>query len=207
MNAQSFWQDAWARQRHAYATKTGATEDTWRASGRASKEFPNKENADWWDQQGPDMVQRWMDWRAGNGWQIWVAPNGDPAIELGIETKFADVPVKMVIDRVFVMPTGEMVIVDLKTGRSVSSDMQLAWYAAGMDLTFGIRPTFGTYWMAREGMTSPLVDLNLWPTERMVEIVTLFDKARKEGIFLPNFSSCKMCSVTSECKWYTGGTQ
>ena len=207
MNAGSYFQDAWVRQRNAYATKADVPETQWRASGRATKEFPDKENGAWWEQQGPEMVQRWIDWRNGTGWNIWTAPNGEPAIELGIEILFGEVPVKMVIDRVFVTGNGEMVIVDLKTGRSVSSDMQLAWYAAGMDLLFGVRPKYGTYWMAREGMTSPMIDLDLWPTQSMIDVVTMFDKARKEGIFLPNFSTCKMCSVTSECKWYRGETK
>ena len=41
-----------------------------RASGRASREFPEKENHAWWLQKGPEMVLSWVRWR-DNASSVW----------------------------------------------------------------------------------------------------------------------------------------
>lgn len=184
---------------------TGQEEASWRAGGRATKEYPNKEDESWWLANGGDMVQRWIDFRANSGWQLWVTPQGIPAIELDVNIILDDVPIKMALDRVMVTPDGELAVVDLKTGKNTpSSEFQLGIYAVGMEKTFGIRPSVGVYWMARDGVTSAMVDLSKWTVERVTEIVTLFDKARKDGIYIPNFDHCKMCNITEQCKYNNG---
>lgn len=173
-----------------------------RAGGRATKEYPNKEDAGWWLKHGPEMVSRWIDWRSNSGWKIWVTPDGKPAIELDLLVDMAGVPVKMGIDRVMVTPEGELVILDIKTGsRTPQSDLQLAFYAAGLDLAYGIRPSYGTYWMARTGITSSTVDLNSMPTEKITTMVKMFDETRRRGLFIPNFKHCTLCTFTAVCEW------
>jgi RecB family exonuclease len=173
-------------------------------AGRATKANPDKENGIWWNASGREMLQRWVDWRTGgHGWKLWRTPQGQPAIELGITVNFGSVPVKMHIDRVFELPTGDLCILDLKTGsRTPSSDLQLAFYAVGMELALGVRPKFGTYWMAREGNTSALTDLGFYTAEMLTEMVEQFDKARKASIFVPNSNHCKLCDLTAHCKYY-----
>lgn len=176
--------------------------DSIRAGGRASKEYPNKEDGTWWLKHGPLMVDRWVDWRSNSGWEIWRTPEGEPAIELGLMVDMADVPVKMGIDRVMVTPEGDLVVLDIKSGaRTPQSDLQLAFYAAGLDLAFGIRPKFGTYWMARTGITSSFIDLDVMPTHKIIDMVKMFDTTRRQGLFTPNFKHCTLCPFTAVCEW------
>lgn len=187
-----------------YFTKysEGKNPDEIRAGGRASKEYPNKEDGLWWLKHGPLMVDRWIDWRSNSGWEIWRTPEGEPAIELGLMVDMAGVPVKMGIDRVMVTPEGEMVVLDIKSGsRTPQSDLQLAFYAAGLDLAFGIRPSYGTYWMARTGITSSFIDLDSMPTNKIVDMVQMFETTRRAGLFLPNFKHCTLCPFTQVCEW------
>jgi RecB family exonuclease len=186
----------------AEVEKTGVAPADFRAGGRASKAWPDKENREWWLEHGPKMLQSWIAWRNGSGWQLWVTPEGTPAVELSVEYTVGDSEIKMFIDRVMVTPNGELVILDLKTGsRTPSSDLQLAVYAAGIEKQFGIRPSYGVYWMAREGVTSALSSLDYLPAERVDAIVKTFDLARNSGIFLPNTTNCFYCSVANYCEW------
>ena len=196
----------WAAQQAEQLTKTGIDQALWRASGRATKANPNKEDGDWWNENGSMMVDQWIKWRNGvNGWTMW-QHNGIPAVELALNPIWHDVPVQMHLDRVMVNPDGELVVLDIKTGaRTPSSDLQLAFYAAGMEEILGVRPKWGAYWMGRTGITTEMVDLDLFPKEYIMEIVSKFDRARKDGIFIPNFSHCVMCQLKDKCKYKTGG--
>lgn len=175
----------------------------YKAGGRVSKAWPEKENADWWLANGPDMVKNWYVWRKSTSWSLWSPEGRGEAVELGIELPVGtDFMVRMFIDRVFVTQDGELVVVDLKTGsRTPTSDMQLAIYAAGIEKHFGVRPKYGTYWMGRSGACSPLVDLDHLSTDKVLSAVSSFDFARKSGIFLPNLSNCNYCSVAKHCEW------
>jgi hypothetical protein len=197
------WSNAFLGQMREQEKFSGQSADVWRAGGRATKDNPDKENGKWWAVSGREMLQRWVDWRNGShGWKIW-RNEGIPAIELGLIVNFGDVPVKMHIDRVMVTPAGELVILDLKTGqRTPSSDLQLAFYAVGMELALGIRPQYGTYWMARSGTTSALVDLDFYTKEMIIDMVAQFDKARKAHLFIPNLNNCKMCDLTEHCQYF-----
>jgi len=176
--------------------KSGKLLTEFKAAGRATKAYPNKEDYAWWVENGQDMVQRWVEWRDGSGWDFFEPTPGVPAIELGMNVNLEGVNVKMFLDRVMINGDGELVILDLKTGsRTPSSDLQLGFYAMGMEKTFGIRPKWGTYWMARTGTTTELVDLDHYSTEMITEIVTKFKIAQTNGVFLPNYSHCQMCNV------------
>jgi hypothetical protein len=205
LTVDSLWNTHWEAERTLVASFTTIPESEWRSGGRATKEFPNKENPDWWHKNGPKMIEAWIKWRS-NGWNILELQNDDGfsqyGIELGINTVLGGAETKMFIDRVMVTPEGEVIIVDLKTGaRTPTSDLQLAFYAAGVEKVFGIRPKWGAYWMARQETTSGLVDLDLMPTENVERMIKMFDTARIAGILLPNFSNCNYCSVINHCEW------
>lgn len=181
---------------------SGVPFEGFKAGGRASKAWPNKEDGSWWEANGPKMLESWLAWRKGSGWSMWYPEEDTPAIELGIEYQVGDAEIKMFIDRVMVTPDGELVVLDLKTGaRTPSSDLQLAVYAAGIERKYGVRPAYGAYWMAREGITSQLSPLDYLPADRIEALVENFDKARKAGIFLPNTTNCFYCSVAQYCEW------
>lgn len=197
-----YWQEAWDRLQQQQLTNTNINQSEWKAAGRATKANPNKEDGTWWTTNGSTMVDSWITWRNGTSkWKIWEY-NGVPAIELSIQPVWNDIPVQMHIDRVMVTPEGELVVLDIKTGSSKpKSDLQLAFYAAGMEEVLGMRPQYGTYWMARDGGIGELVNLDKYPKSDIIDIVTKFDTARKQELFIPNFNHCVMCGLITECKW------
>jgi len=176
-----------------------------RVSGTATKANPNKEDVNFWLETGPKWVQGYIDWRNANpDWKIWTAPDGNPAIELGLIPELAGVSVKMVIDRVFEV-NGELVIVDLKTSKTTPTNpLQLGFYKVGLQKQFGIDIKWGSYWMARKFGISPMVDLSIYTEEKLEYFVENFDKARKSGIFLPNTNNCQYkCGLTAHCQFST----
>lgn len=193
------WNKAWSKELNERVAQTSVPQSMWKASGRVTKAFPNKEDAAWWQKNGPKQLENWEQFRM-NGWQIFDI-NGTPAIEIEILAMMEDVPVKMALDRVMVTPSGELVIVDIKSGRTTPDWLQLAFYAAGMELTLDIRPKWGTYWMARTGVTTAMIDLDKYPTEDIIKFVKKFDHARKNDIFLPNLSHCSRCGYNQICIW------
>jgi len=192
----ALWDKAWTKE------SDGVDLTFARVGGRTSKAFPNRENVDFWQQTGPEWVQSYIDWRTANtNWKIWYTPEGAPAVELGLTPVFADVPVKMVLDRVFEVD-GELVVVDLKTSQQTpTSTLQLGFYKLGLKQIFGIDIKYGTYWMARDGGTSRLVDLSDYTEEKLEYLVGYFDKARKAGIFIPNTNNCNRCGLTEYCQF------
>jgi len=171
-----------------------------RVAGRSTKANPDREDAVWWMNQGSIWVDNYILWRKNNpDWKIWRTPEGAKAVEIELNPVIADVPVKMVIDRVFEV-NGQLVIVDLKTSaRRPVSDLQLGFYKVGLEMQFGIEVNLGNYWMSREAGTGEMIDLSRYTLSMLEYIVSGFDKARKAGVFLPNLSSCSFCGLTEHC--------
>lgn len=172
----------------------------WRTAGRRTKTNPNKEDLDWWRTAGLEMVERYVQWREATQFPVWATPDGGPGIELELMVPFGQIPVHMFIDRVFETDEGP-VIVDLKTGsREPDSALQLAFYAAGIEIAYGIRPRMGAYWMGRTGeLTRPYL-LDHLSTPLLANWLTRFNVAVREGIFLPHPSRlCGSCGVASAC--------
>lgn len=161
------------------------------------------EDKEWWDKNGPEYVANWMRFREYSNWQLWVTPEGAPAIELELHVEVDGVVVKMVIDRVMVDDKGNLAIVDLKTGkRTPEATLQLGFYRYGLWKVFGVMIDVGYYWMARQSMMSAPVRLDNYTPEKLEYLVATFDKARKAHLFIPNTNSCGMCGYTMHCKWY-----
>jgi len=176
-----------------------------RQSVRTTKANPDGENATWWFENGKKFLNSWIQWRANSGWEIWQTPQGVPAIELMLEIETGGVNLKGAVDRVFVTPQNEIIVVDLKTGlRTPQSDLQLQVYACMLERATGVRPDYGVYWMARQGGTSTPTKLDKFTLQKLDEMVSLFQKARENNLYLPNFESCKMCSVQEYCYWVDG---
>ena len=171
-----------------------------RVAGRSTKANPDREDAVWWMNQGSIWVDNYIMWRKNNpDWKIWRTPEGAKAVEIELNPVIADVPVKMVIDRVFEV-NGQLVIVDLKTSaRRPISDLQLGFYKVGLEMQFGIEVNLGNYWMSREAGTGEMIDLSRYTLSMLEYMVSGFDKARKAGVFLPNLSSCSFCGLTEHC--------
>lgn len=166
------------------------------------------EDRTWWDTNGSLMVADWIRFREWAGWQIWNTPDGTPAIEIELAVDIEDTFIKMAIDRVMVTPSGELTIVDLKTGkRNPQSTLQLGFYRYGLKKKFGIEINTGHYWMARQAVMSDPIDLSSYTDEKIEYLVAAFDRARKAHSFIPNTSNCGMCGYTKHCIWYTKETK
>lgn len=193
-----YWKEAWAE------SADGVDLSAARVGGRATKANPDKEDATWWNQFGPIWVANYIEWRKTNPhWKIWTTPDGNRAVELGLTPTVANVQVKMVIDRVFEVGD-QLVIADLKTSqRTPASALQLGFYKMGLELQFGMPIKWGTYFMARGGGISEMVDLSEYTFEKMEYLIDKFDKARKSGIFIPNTNSCEyLCGLKEYCQFY-----
>lgn len=203
LNLNEIWDTHWAKQ-YNLALDRDPDSDTWRSAGRITTKTPNKEDSAWWYEAGYGFLEAWIEWRNKTGWKI-ITLDNEPAIELEIIARFNDISVKMTIDRVMQLPTGEIVVLDLKTGtRTPDSDLQLGFYASGIEQVYGIRPSHGAYWMARQGEIGSILPLDVYDMRTVGRMVKLFDKARKSGIFIPNFSHCKLCALKDQCAWKKG---
>jgi len=172
-----------------------------RAGGRATKAYPDKEDASWWLQHGPQMVSDWITWRHESGYQMFVLPEGEQAIETELSQELAGVKMRGFLDRLMVSPDGEVVVVDIKTGsKAPGTDTQLGTYAILVEKTFGVKVTKGAYWMSRTGELTPLIDLTHHTEARLASHINGFKRAIENKIFLPNPGfMCGTCSVNKAC--------
>lgn len=203
MNLIDIWNTTWRdteREREEYdLSKSG----TWRVAAAKTR---NPEDGDWWYTAGYKFFENWVTWRNENPHlKIYYIDEKTPAIELEMAPIVAGVKVKMAIDRVMVnTDTGELYIVDVKTGKNhPKTGLQLGFYAYGLRKTYGLDVRTGYYWNARKIELSDAFNLADYTDSKIETLVGMFDKARKESIFLPNFDSCNMCGYTAHCLWYT----
>jgi CRISPR/Cas system-associated exonuclease Cas4 (RecB family) len=199
------WKQWWAETEKERPEYDLTNTEHWRVAAARTR---SPEDRDWWFTNGYKFFSNWVEWRNTNtNYEIARMPDGTLAVELALEPKVNGVSIKMVIDRVFVdKTTGEYLIVDLKTGKRVpSSHLQLGFYAYGLRQAYGIDATKGYYWMARKGELSQAFDLTDLNDSKIELLVQMFDKARKQSIFVPNFNSCNMCGYAAQCEWYKKG--
>ena len=186
--------------------RTGLTEDCYRASGRSSKQWPNKEDKGWWLANGPAMVSRWQSFVRSVPWDIAELPdvNGElaPAVEVELDIKVAGTTIKAFVDRVFQhRQTGELITLDLKSGANdPPSANQLGLYKVGLEQAFGRPIRWGYFWSARSGVTSQPYDLSEFTHERVEWEYETFRFARDRGLYLANpGQACSYCQVKDYC--------
>jgi putative RecB family exonuclease len=145
-NAAEVFAEEYAKAVSEEVRKSGFELEDWFWSGR----YDGPTSVERWYEQGPEMVQAFIDWYEANpDVKVWVTPDGQPAIELPVEAKFGTVPVKMVLDAVFQVGTA-LVVTDIKTSATKPvSYRQLGIYASGLELAYGVRPRYGTFFMNR----------------------------------------------------------
>lgn len=172
-----------------------------RAGGRATKAYPNKEDAQWWLDHGPKMVDFWMQFRQDSGYTLYTTPDGKPAIETELLMEVGDVQMRGFLDRLMVSPDGELTIIDIKTSsQEPKANTQLGTYATLVEKAFGVRPTKGAYWMARTGELTTPIDLSHYTEARLATQVKSFKLAVENNIFIPNPGFlCGTCSVNQAC--------
>lgn len=173
-------------------------------TGKASAAYGGKRGIEWWMDNGPQMVQRWIDWRE-NGWQIWTTPEGSPAVETQINIILpGDTPVLMFLDRIMVTPAGQLVVVDIKTGaRMPDVAEQLGLYAVGIEQTWGreFRPEWGYYWDANKGTHSDPKPLGMYTADYFGRVYDQAVAGIEAGSFLakPQNNCFSWCGLSHLC--------
>jgi len=175
--------------------------DAIKPTGRASKEWPNKRDRDWWLHHGPGFVDAWVEWREEYDWELLTMPDGMPAIELDLETEVAGRKFRGYLDRAYVKPTGEIIVVDLKTGKSPGSYLQLGTYRLAMKLRYGLDVPLGAYWLAETGLLTEDIDLTVFTDEYMTNLYAMAGRGIDAQVFMPNTNAfCSSCAVRPFCR-------
>lgn len=196
---EEFWAEATATEE-----RSGFPQAEFRASGRASKQWPNKEDPEWWLYHGPQMVDRWTQYMTRLPHPLWVDPKGNPGIEVPFEYRIggADLVVRGFIDRVFDLGDGNLVVVDIKTGSAKQPSLrQLGVYRVAMEAKFpDHRVVAGTFWDARTGADSGFQSLDDHTADRLAYQMRALSLARRENLYIASPSNmCVSCSVRDFC--------
>lgn len=181
-------------------------------------------NFQWWFWSGPyngetdierrfhvglEQVEKFMAWRDLKGQEIWITPDGTPAIELAfsiiIETPIGPIKIRGFIDAVVVV-AGELRVRDYKTGNKPGDDFQLGVYALAISMLYGIDPPrTGDYFMAGKKGKKPFVtdpyDLTEWTPELIAERFHEVEVGIQAGDFppAPEPDKCAFCDVSYSC--------
>lgn len=182
-------------------------------------------NFEWWFWSGPyggerdverryhiglEQVEKFMAWRECPGQEIWITPDGTPAIELAFVVRFGDVMVRGYIDAVVVV-NGELRVRDYKTGNTPGDDFQLGVYARAIESMFpGVKVPSGDYFMAgKKGkpakVISPYSSLDHWTHDMVSDRFAEVEEQIQAGKFepLPEPSKCGFCDVNYSCPVFT----
>ncbi|WKW87286.1 Cas4 family exonuclease [Mycobacterium phage Chargerpower] len=184
--------------------------------GSLTAETPNFE---WWFHSGPyngerdierryhiglEQVEKFWNWRNTKGQEIWVTPEGKPAIELSFKIELNGIMVRGFIDAV-VKVGGEPRVRDYKTGNKPGDDFQLGVYALAIWKLFGVKITTGDYYMAgKKGKPAALThpyDLSEWTEEAITARFHEVEAGIQAGNFepLPEPDKCGFCDVNLSC--------
>lgn len=181
--------------------------DEWRASGRATKEWPLKEDERWWRYHGPLFFDRYVRWSSAVPWVV-AEIGGEPAVELEIRHDFGGgVEFVGYVDRVYHDPRHDvLIVVDHKSGSyKPVTPRQLAFYAELLGREYDVEINLGAFYDARSGSTGEVKDLSLYDYNRIEYQARALALMRERGIYLANPGTlCASCSVKDFCFEYSG---
>lgn len=176
-------------------------------------------NFEWWFHSGPyggerdverryhiglEQVEKFIAWRESPGQEIWVTPDGTPAIELAFKIELDGIMVRGFIDAVVVVD-GELRVRDYKTGNSPGDDFQLGVYSVAIETLYGNKPKSGDYFMAGKKGLKPRIsgpyDLSRWTREVVSARFHEVEEQIQAGNFepLPEPGKCGFCDVNRSC--------
>ncbi|UZJ23732.1 PD-(D/E)XK nuclease family protein [Rhodococcus antarcticus] len=162
---------------------------------------PDKKDYDWWLEFGPLALEQWETWKQSSNWTLAVMPDGSPGVEVVLRQQMAGENHLGFIDRVYITPQGQAVIVDLKNGAVPTSPAQLGTYRVGLLREFGIDAQWGAYWMSKDGELTGLKDLTMYTEEYIDSQYAQAWRGIRAGVFLPHVTGmCVGCGVKDYCR-------
>jgi putative RecB family exonuclease len=181
--------------------------DGWFAAGR----WPTKNGYTWWWDNAPLMVQRYWDWRERTKWEV-AYFNETPGIECELIVTFDFGKFRGAPDRVFRLPSGQLVVADVKSGSTLPKDaLQLGTYANALEMLGFERPAWGTYVMVKsdpkdgEELHTPLVPLDKYRTPYLEATYGPTKAAIELGAFPPVVGdACRTCVSQKGCYAFGG---
>lgn len=189
--------------------KPGIPYEQWFAAGR----WPKKNGYDWWREHGPGMCTRYVKWRQATSWDI-ADFNGVPGIECDLKVTLEFGELRGAPDRVFRLPSGQLVVGDVKSGSTLPKEpLQLGGYANDLEVLGFERPAYGTYIMVKQDpndirdLHTPLVPLDKYTTPYLEGVYGSAHAAISVGAFSPNVGdACRQCVVQKGC-YAVGGEE
>lgn len=181
----------------AAASEVQPDQSLWGVGGRGKTE-----TIEWWQEEAPRMVGRWVDFRRDSNLTVATLSNGMVAAEVEFTIQYGGKAFRGGIDRLMVgKATDEKAIVDLKTGARVpTSPYQLAFYRDAMLMLHGVNVRWGYYWMARSGKLSQPFDLDRIPYALTSDMAVKAKKIIEQELFIPNPGMfCGTCEVRQYC--------
>lgn len=178
----------------------GVPYDQWLAGGR----WPKKSGYEWWVVNAPLMVERYAKWRLATMWEV-ADFAGVPGIECDLLVSLEFGQFRGAPDRVFRLPSGQLVVLDVKSGTAIPKEpLQLGTYANMIEQLGFERPAWGTYAMVKQEdpdkMLTPLVPLDKYTTSYLEGIYGPGDAGIRIGAFAPNVGdACRTCPVAKGC--------
>lgn len=177
-------------------------EADWKAFGRVSNKYPNKEDRKWWTDHIGLFLWRWIHWRAFSGWEIAMLDMAVPAIETEVSSDIGSVKVVGYLDRVMLDLAKQPAVLDIKSNSNEpGDDEQLGQYAVQLHELGFPKPLQGFYWMARTGQLGSRRDLSGYSLESFTYKYEIAARRRNAGEWVANTKStiCSFCGVKDFC--------
>lgn len=152
-------------------------------------------------ERGIEQVKGYLRYAANDPGRVWLTPSGTPAVEVEFSLDFDGIEVIGFVDQVWQYETGQIGPRDPKTGTKIPEwDIQLGVYRWAIHRLFGFLPSWGDFWMAKNGGPLAPVDLTVFTWDLLATWFHQLDKGIREGVFLPNpGDSCRTCGVHEFC--------
>lgn len=172
----------------------------------------------WWVHNGQEMYNKYVEWRESSGWKVAEGlpflgdeQDGDPrwglwsGIEYPVSLEIPDsggAVFKGYIDRIFVTPEDEVVVVDLKTWFREGSSTQLGTYYTALQFA-DVPVDKVAYYHARDGrLDDPWVPVG-WSVERLGRWMLESSDVLLSDAFEPNPSyRCRWCTQRDNCEFF-----
>lgn len=189
----------------AEEVRSGQSRDVFRATGRVTKETPNKQDLTYWrDKLGPEMLDLYKDWRDNCDWTIArdLPPdeNGNTdGIEYKVRVSIGGVTIVSIIDRIEYDIHGNLGVNDIKTWSRKRTSTQLPTYLLALN-KWGVLAQWGAYYEARKGAATEPVFYSSWDENKLGHLYAQAAAVEAAGYYQPRVSDdCGWCTVRAHC--------